>query len=107
LGQHAFDDCIPPAIEIAKLAKISGGEEVKDKTALIPGSTRDIGTPIGREDTGSRKAEYDFIPLRRIDRPDEVAEAQFSWPRISELYHQHNFAGGRRATQLDEPRRRQ
>lgn len=75
MGQHALDDCIPPAIEIAKLAKIPGGEALKDRTALIPASTRDIGTPIGREDTGSRKAEYDFISLHRIGRPEEVAEA--------------------------------
>lgn len=34
-----------------------------------------VGTPIGRKDMGSRKPEYDMIPLRRIGRPEEVAEA--------------------------------
>jgi NAD(P)-dependent dehydrogenase (short-subunit alcohol dehydrogenase family) len=34
-----------------------------------------VGTPIGRNDMGSRKAEYDIIPLRRIGKPEEVAEA--------------------------------
>lgn len=34
-----------------------------------------VGTPIGDKDMGSRKPEYDFIPLRRIGRPEEVAEA--------------------------------
>lgn len=34
-----------------------------------------VGTPIGRRDMGNRKPEYDAIPLRRIGRPDEVAEA--------------------------------
>lgn len=34
-----------------------------------------VGTPIGRKDMGSRKPEYDIIPLRRIGLPEEVAEA--------------------------------
>jgi len=34
-----------------------------------------VGTPIGRKDMGNRKSEYDSIPLRRIGRPEEVAEA--------------------------------
>jgi NAD(P)-dependent dehydrogenase (short-subunit alcohol dehydrogenase family) len=34
-----------------------------------------VGTPIGQTDMGSRKPEYDIIPLRRIGRPEEVAEA--------------------------------
>jgi NAD(P)-dependent dehydrogenase (short-subunit alcohol dehydrogenase family) len=34
-----------------------------------------VGTPIGRNDMGNRKPEYDIIPLRRIGRPEEVAEA--------------------------------
>jgi 3-oxoacyl-[acyl-carrier protein] reductase len=34
-----------------------------------------VGTPIGQKDMGNRKAEYDIIPLRRIGRPEEVAEA--------------------------------
>jgi 3-oxoacyl-[acyl-carrier protein] reductase len=34
-----------------------------------------VGTPIGRNDMGKRKPEYDIIPLRRIGRPEEVAEA--------------------------------
>jgi NAD(P)-dependent dehydrogenase (short-subunit alcohol dehydrogenase family) len=34
-----------------------------------------VGTPIGQKDMGNRKSEYDMIPLRRIGRPDEVAEA--------------------------------
>ena len=34
-----------------------------------------VGTPLGRKDMGSRKAEYDNIPLRRIGRPEDVAEA--------------------------------
>jgi len=34
-----------------------------------------VGTPIGRTDMGNRKPEYDVIPLRRIGRPEEVAEA--------------------------------
>lgn len=34
-----------------------------------------VGTPIGRNDMGSRKPEYDIIPLRRIGLPEEVAEA--------------------------------
>lgn len=34
-----------------------------------------VGTPLGRKDMGDRKTEYDYIPLRRIGQPDEVAEA--------------------------------
>ena len=34
-----------------------------------------VGTPIGQKDMGNRKPEYDTIPLRRIGRPEEVAEA--------------------------------
>lgn len=34
-----------------------------------------VGTPIGRKDMGNRKAEYDSIPLRRIGRSEDVAEA--------------------------------
>ncbi|HXG50112.1 MAG TPA: SDR family oxidoreductase [candidate division Zixibacteria bacterium] len=34
-----------------------------------------VGTPIGRKDMGNRKPEYDIIPMRRIGRPEEVAEA--------------------------------
>ena len=34
-----------------------------------------VGTPIGAKDMGSRKPEYDMIPLRRIGRPEDVAEA--------------------------------
>ena len=34
-----------------------------------------VGTPLGRKEMGNRKAEYDSIPLRRIGRPEDVAEA--------------------------------
>lgn len=34
-----------------------------------------VGTPLGRKDMGNRKQEYDTIPLRRIGRPEDVAEA--------------------------------
>jgi NAD(P)-dependent dehydrogenase (short-subunit alcohol dehydrogenase family) len=34
-----------------------------------------VGTPLGQKDMGSRKPEYDVIPLRRIGRPEDVAEA--------------------------------
>ena len=34
-----------------------------------------VGTPLGQKDMGSRKPEYDIIPLRRIGRPEDVAEA--------------------------------
>jgi NAD(P)-dependent dehydrogenase (short-subunit alcohol dehydrogenase family) len=34
-----------------------------------------VGTPIGQKDMGSRKPEYDIIPLRRIGQPEDVAEA--------------------------------
>jgi NAD(P)-dependent dehydrogenase (short-subunit alcohol dehydrogenase family) len=34
-----------------------------------------VGTPIGQDDMGNRKPEYDMIPLRRIGRPEDVAEA--------------------------------
>ena len=34
-----------------------------------------VGTPIGQKDMGNRKPEYDMIPLRRIGRPEDVAEA--------------------------------
>lgn len=34
-----------------------------------------VGTPMGQKDMGNRKPEYDIIPLRRIGRPEEVAEA--------------------------------
>jgi NAD(P)-dependent dehydrogenase (short-subunit alcohol dehydrogenase family) len=34
-----------------------------------------VGTPLGRKDMGNRKPEYDSIPLRRIGRPEDVAEA--------------------------------
>jgi NAD(P)-dependent dehydrogenase (short-subunit alcohol dehydrogenase family) len=40
--------------------------------ALISGL---VGTPIGQNDMGNRKAEYDMIPLRRIGQPEDVAEA--------------------------------
>jgi len=40
--------------------------------ALISGL---VGTPIGQNDMGNRKPEYDTIPLRRIGRAEEVAEA--------------------------------
>ncbi|MGE5220738.1 MAG: SDR family NAD(P)-dependent oxidoreductase [Chloroflexota bacterium] len=33
-----------------------------------------VGTPIGEKDMGNRKPEYDIIPLRRIGRPEDVAE---------------------------------
>jgi NAD(P)-dependent dehydrogenase (short-subunit alcohol dehydrogenase family) len=34
-----------------------------------------VGTPMGSKDMGSRKPEYDMIPLRRIGQPEDVAEA--------------------------------
>ncbi|MGH7831614.1 MAG: SDR family NAD(P)-dependent oxidoreductase, partial [Candidatus Binatia bacterium] len=34
-----------------------------------------VGTPLGRKEMGSRKPEYDSIPLRRIGQPEDVAEA--------------------------------
>jgi NAD(P)-dependent dehydrogenase (short-subunit alcohol dehydrogenase family) len=34
-----------------------------------------VGTPLGKKDMGSRKAEYESIPLRRIGQPEDVAEA--------------------------------
>jgi NAD(P)-dependent dehydrogenase (short-subunit alcohol dehydrogenase family) len=34
-----------------------------------------VGTPIGQKDMGNRQPEYDMIPLRRIGRPEDVAEA--------------------------------
>ena len=34
-----------------------------------------VGTPLGQKDMGNRKSEYDIIPLRRIGRPEDVAEA--------------------------------
>jgi NAD(P)-dependent dehydrogenase (short-subunit alcohol dehydrogenase family) len=34
-----------------------------------------VGTPIGQRNMGNRKPEYDMIPLRRIGRPEDVAEA--------------------------------
>lgn len=34
-----------------------------------------VGTPIGQKEMGDRKPEYDMIPLRRIGRPEDVAEA--------------------------------
>jgi NAD(P)-dependent dehydrogenase (short-subunit alcohol dehydrogenase family) len=34
-----------------------------------------VGTPIGQKDMGHRRPEYDIIPLRRIGRPEDVAEA--------------------------------
>ena len=34
-----------------------------------------VGTPMGQKDMGSRKPEYDMIPLRRIGQPEDVAEA--------------------------------
>ena len=34
-----------------------------------------VGTPIGQKEMGSRKPEYDMIPLRRIGQPEDVAEA--------------------------------
>ena len=34
-----------------------------------------VGTPIGSKNMGQRKPEYDMIPLRRIGRPEDVAEA--------------------------------
>jgi NAD(P)-dependent dehydrogenase (short-subunit alcohol dehydrogenase family) len=34
-----------------------------------------VGTPLGKKEMGNRKPEYDTIPLRRIGRPEDVAEA--------------------------------
>ncbi len=34
-----------------------------------------VGTPLGQKDMGNRQPEYDCIPLRRIGRPEDVAEA--------------------------------
>jgi NAD(P)-dependent dehydrogenase (short-subunit alcohol dehydrogenase family) len=34
-----------------------------------------VGTPVGQKEMGSRKTEYDYIPLRRIGQPEDVAEA--------------------------------
>jgi 3-oxoacyl-[acyl-carrier protein] reductase len=34
-----------------------------------------VGTPLGQKEMGGRRTEYDFIPLRRIGRPEDVAEA--------------------------------
>ncbi|HEX7232994.1 MAG TPA: SDR family oxidoreductase [Candidatus Binatia bacterium] len=34
-----------------------------------------VGTPLGQKEMGTRKLQYDFIPLRRIGRAEEVAEA--------------------------------
>ncbi len=34
-----------------------------------------VGTPLGKKEMGNRKLEYDSIPLRRIGRPEDVAEA--------------------------------
>jgi NAD(P)-dependent dehydrogenase (short-subunit alcohol dehydrogenase family) len=34
-----------------------------------------VGTPLGAKEMGNRKPEYDIIPLRRIGRPEDVAEA--------------------------------
>ncbi len=34
-----------------------------------------VGTPLGQKEMGSRKPQYDFIPLKRIGRAEEVAEA--------------------------------
>ena len=34
-----------------------------------------VGTPIGLKEMGNRKPEYEIIPLRRIGRPEDVAEA--------------------------------
>ncbi|MGB7951287.1 MAG: SDR family oxidoreductase [Candidatus Binatia bacterium] len=40
--------------------------------ALISGL---VGTPIGQNDMDNRKPEYDTIPLRRVGRAEDVAEA--------------------------------
>ena len=34
-----------------------------------------VGTPLGQKQMGTRKPQYDFIPLKRIGRAEEVAEA--------------------------------
>jgi len=34
-----------------------------------------VGTPMGQKEMGSRKSEYNIIPLRRIGQPEDVAEA--------------------------------
>jgi NAD(P)-dependent dehydrogenase (short-subunit alcohol dehydrogenase family) len=51
------------AVDLAPQIRVNG---------LISGL---VGTPIGQKDMGSRKPEYDLIPLRRIGRPEDVAEA--------------------------------
>jgi NAD(P)-dependent dehydrogenase (short-subunit alcohol dehydrogenase family) len=51
------------AADLAPMVRVNG---------LISGL---VGTPIGSKDMGNRKSEYDIIPLRRIGRPEEVAEA--------------------------------
>jgi len=51
------------AADLAPMVRVNG---------LISGL---VGTPIGSKDMGNRKPEYDMIPLRRIGRPEDVAEA--------------------------------
>jgi NAD(P)-dependent dehydrogenase (short-subunit alcohol dehydrogenase family) len=51
------------AADLAPMVRVNG---------LIAGL---VGTPIGAKDMGNRKPEYDIIPLRRIGRPEEIAEA--------------------------------
>lgn len=51
------------AVDLAPTVRVNG---------LISGL---VGTPIGQKDMGNRKPEYDIIPLRRIGRPEDVAEA--------------------------------
>lgn len=51
------------AVDLAPKIRVNG---------LISGL---VGTPIGQKEMGNRKPEYDIIPLRRIGRPEDVAEA--------------------------------
>ena len=60
-----------------KTALVTGGSEGIGKgiARLLAKEGVDVGTPLGRKDMGDRKTEYEYIPLRRIGRPEEAAEA--------------------------------
>jgi NAD(P)-dependent dehydrogenase (short-subunit alcohol dehydrogenase family) len=51
---------------------------------------------------GNRKREYDFIPLQRIGRPEDVAEAAAFLASGRASYITYDFARGRRPAQFDE-----
>ena len=63
---------------------------------------------MGQKDMGSRKPEYDMIPLRRIGQPGERRRSRcVPGLRQSQLHHQHHSTGRWRSFERHEQRQLQ